>query len=43
MRTTLDDLCRPEYDDYNDAIEFDIAETTFNFTTDDLNEDIGCG
>ena len=39
MRRNLHLLTSPSYDDYHDQIEFDIADTTFNFTREQLEEE----
>jgi len=38
MRRALYELQRPELEDYNTEIVFDIADTEFDFTMEELNE-----
>ena len=39
MKQAIYELTKPKHTQV-DAIEFDVADTTFNFTMEDLNEEV---
>jgi len=39
MRQALNDLQSPAFEDYNETIVFEIAETEFEFSMEDLKEE----